>query len=192
MPIVFNFLHCSNAQSLFWHSRQFLDCDILWNQKNKLHLPSTHWHRIPFPIPKEKWGHSEEDWTMARLKPGRANTKSGSSVSDTWGFSFKGPWRHIFPAAFHTPLSLVTFTPYVQLCMADVSLLRYLNILSSERATQASSSQLYAMNCCMLCTGAPTLPNIDVCNRAELNPETKNPWPKFFYSFFQNQRKFGF
>lgn len=84
MPIVFNFLHCSNAQSLFWHSRQFLDCDILWNQKNKLHLPSTHWHRIPFPIPKEKWGHSEEDWTMARLKPSRANTKSGSSVSDTW------------------------------------------------------------------------------------------------------------
>lgn len=142
-------------------------CEI---RKTSYIFPTYTGTEYPFLFQKRNRNIVREDWTMARLKPSRANTKSGSSVSDTWGFSFKGLWCHIFPAAFPISLSLVTSTPCVQLCKADVSLLWYLNILSSEKATQASSSQLYAINCCSLCTGALTLPNIDACNRAELKP----------------------
>lgn len=61
----------------------------------------------------------EEDYTLEQgKKPNRANTKSCSSVSDTWGFRFKVlTWLH--PCNFSLSLSSSTSTPYVHLSTAD-------------------------------------------------------------------------
>lgn len=56
---------------------------------------NTNWHSK-----REEWDIMREDWTKARLKPSRATIKSSSSsVSDTWGFSFK-EFRWPYPCNF--------------------------------------------------------------------------------------------
>lgn len=93
MPIVFNFLHCSNAQSLFWHSRQFLDCDILWNQKNI--FPAHTGTEYPFPFQKRNgdivrktglW----QDWNLAGQTPNLEALSQihGASVSKAFDVTF--------------------------------------------------------------------------------------------------------
>lgn len=56
-------------------------------------------------------------WKKTSMKPYRANTKSCSSMSATWGFSFTGLSWFFLTATPHTSLSLATSKSYMNLSL---------------------------------------------------------------------------
>lgn len=125
--------------------------------RKKLHLSNIQqWHRISICTPKGKT-EAQQDRTS---NPTALYQMHGASVSK--GFSY-------------ISLSVLLFHICSYLSTAGILQLWYFNILWSQNASQALSSQLHAMDSHSIHTGFLSLLSIDACINAELKPQTKNP-----------------
>ena len=107
---------------------------------------------------REEWEHSE-----GKTEAQQDRTSNPTALSQMHGASVSKGFSYI-------SLCVLLF-----LSMAGILQLWYFNILWSQNATQALSSQLHAMDSHSIHTGFLSLLSIDACINAELKPQTKNP-----------------